>query len=174
MVELELRKIRHGSPDEHIQKILSLSNEIFQAAPDSKYASINRWKQHLSNPSSIIIYLTPTNESVPVAFIFAYPRVNPEPLQQGASESLHIWLAGVRPEYRKQKCLDRMVDELRSDIGCLGSLQLLTLRTVPARFERMWVWSQNRGWAKEQETVDEGGERKVLLSLFVPAGDVPC
>ncbi|OBZ73852.1 hypothetical protein A0H81_06452 [Grifola frondosa] len=112
------------------------------------------WQDHLSHPSSIILYLSPEyTPDEPVAFLFAYPRRHATSLRGGQKESLHIWIAGVLPKRRKEGCLARLINELDSNA-------FLTTCTNPTQFPDMWRWLTRRGWVVDQEL----GGGKVMLS----------
>lgn len=169
-----------------VTSILHLSNSIFDPEPESHYTSLEVWKRRLSDPASSIIYLVPQLDQSPassgddrcqlevppppVAFIFAYPRSHPEPLKNGSSQSLHIWLAGVLEEYRGRGCLDTMVNALidlekRRRRSESSPMPTLTICTSPSRFPLMWAWLRARTrWVLEKEF--DGG--KVMLSLTGP------
>ncbi|RPD57207.1 hypothetical protein L226DRAFT_536633 [Lentinus tigrinus ALCF2SS1-7] len=151
--ELELHRI--DSPnDENLPRVLTLSNAIFSADGSTKHGSLPYWQNHLKHKSSSIIYLTPVTASDnPVAFLFLIPRSTTPPLKNGASNSLHVWLAGVLPECRTGGCFTRLMNEL-------NDVDQLTVCTFPTRFPDMWRWLTSRGWVQERE-LDEG---KVLLS----------
>ncbi|KAL0945943.1 hypothetical protein HGRIS_012222 [Hohenbuehelia grisea] len=86
----------------------------------------------------------------PIGFLFAHPRSHSdEPLTNGALETMHIWLAGVLPEFRRQGLLEQMVVKLMEEM--MGIEENLTVCTVPARFPAMWGWLKGRGWAVEKE-----------------------
>lgn len=141
-----------------LPKVMALSNRIFSPEPESKYASLSLWKQRLSHRSSFIVYLAPIDGAEmdePQAFLFVHPRVHTPPLSNGQTESLHLWLAGVLPEYRKGGCLQRMVDAVLS-----GSV--LSVCTIPELFPEMWAWLKKRGWTVEREL----GDGKLLLSMM--------
>ena len=144
-----------------LPRILSLSNTIFSAEPTSKYASLPEWQIRLAKPSSLIVFFTALGNDAelagvePIAFVFAHPRVQSPPLHDGTTESLHIWLAGVLPRWRKAGCLGRLVDALAPGPG-----RHLTVSTVPAVYPDMWSWLQKRGWMVEREL----SEGKFLLS----------
>lgn len=138
-----------------------LFSHIRYADLTTKYASIDYWKEQLSHPSSVIIYITQTGTGDPeesitlIGFLFAHPRTHASALQSGQTETLHIWLAGVSPKSRKAGCLQKMADAIPS-----GGFDLISVSTYPARFPDMWNWLQKRGWTVEREM----GEGKVLLS----------
>lgn len=172
---LELNFSFPGAEDATIASIIQLSNSVFNWEPESRYASLEEWKKSLSDPASTIIYLVPQPDDgtssipPPVAFIFAHPRTHLEPLRDGSSQSLHIWLAGVLEEYRGRGCLDTMVNalvdleegrrRLRSESS---SMQTMTICTNPDRFPSMWAWLRGRTrWVFEKEF--DGG--KVMFSL---------
>ncbi|KZT65515.1 hypothetical protein DAEQUDRAFT_731331 [Daedalea quercina L-15889] len=137
-----------------LEKILRLSNSIFGTEPQSKYASFDEWKRRLSAPGSVVVYLAPqTSPALPVAFLFTHPRHHSPPLAHGETDSLHIWLAGVTPEKRKEGCLATMV-------AALGFIPVLTVCTTPDVYPDMWRWLMGRGWSVEREL--SGG--KVMLS----------
>ncbi|KAI0640720.1 hypothetical protein C8Q79DRAFT_1113905 [Trametes meyenii] len=137
---------------------MALSNLIFDVdgSTDVKHGSLSYWRNHLPRPRSFIVYLAPaSNPSEPVAFLFIIPRLHNLPLRNGATDSVHIWLAGVLPEWRAAGCLARMVREF-------DDIHMLTVCTFPARFPAMWNWLTRRGWTQEQEFPD--GKLKVLFS----------
>jgi hypothetical protein len=167
--QLQHQILREGAGEDTIVNILYLSNAIFDSNPDSKYASLNLWKERLSDPSSMIISMTSLPEcEKPIAFVFAYPRSHAKPLASGLRKSMHIWLAGVQKDFRGRKCLDTMVDELRHSMDREDATkgtkvaQMLTICTIPARYPSMWHWLQSRKWTVEGQTGD-----KVLLSFSV-------
>jgi len=179
---LELKFLSHDAEGATVTSVLQFSNSIFCPESESRYASLEEWKKRLSDPASSIIYLVPQPDNPPgsfgdgqspappprpVAFLFAHPRSHPEPLKDGASQSLHIWLAGVLEEYRGRRCLDAMVNALvdleRKRQGSeSSSMSTLTVCTTPSMFPSMWAWLRARTrWVVEREL--EGG--KLLLSL---------
>lgn len=111
-IHLHTLRTNHSDLEQILYKIISLSNTIFDADPDSKYASVDLWKSRLLNPLSVITYFTAEAGDEPIAFAFVHPREFPHPLQGGENDSLHIWLAGVHEDFRRRRCLDRMVDEV--------------------------------------------------------------
>jgi hypothetical protein len=175
---LELRFISHKSEDVAVASILQLSNSIFNPKSESHRTSFE-WKRRLSDHASSIVYLVPQLRSTassgdcqspippPMAFLFAHPRSHPEPLKDGSSRSLHIWLAGFLEEYRGRGCLDTMVNVLidleKKRRGSESrSMPTLTVCTTPSRFPLMWTWLRARTrWVVEKEL--DGG--KALLSL---------
>ena len=153
-----------------LPQIISFSNVIFSADPNTKYASITHWKERLSHPSSVIIYLTPTDGGgdtiLPIGFLFAHPRTHTPALYSGHTETLHIWLAGVSPEWRKAGCMQRMVDAVlhpSSGDPTTSGFAFLTVCTTPERFPDMWKWLLKRGWNVERDM----GADKILLSKAV-------
>jgi len=179
---MEARYLSHEADDTTIASILKLSNSIFNLEPGTHYTSLEEWKRRFSDPGSSIVYLvsqpdqSPTSStgddnSPPVAaFLFAHPRSHPEPLKNGSSQSLHIWLAGVLEEYRGRGCLDTMVNALidleesrrHGSTPESSPMPTLTVCTTPLRFPLMWSWLRARTrWVLEKEL--DGG--KVLLSL---------
>jgi len=181
---LELRFLSREADDTAVASIMRLADSIFNPwpKPDSRYTSLEVWRERLSDPTSSIIYLTPQPDQSPssseddktpivihppVAFIFAYPRSHPGPLKNGSSQSLHIWLAGVLEEYRGRKCLDTMVNALidleKKRWGSeLSSAPVMTVCTSPSRFPSMWAWLRARPWWVLEKEFDDG---KVMLSL---------
>ena len=180
---LELRYLFHGAEKAAVTSILQLSNSIFNPESEDHHTSLEEWMTRLSDPASTIIYLVPQPDQSPkepskddqrppmipppVAFLFAHPRSHPDPLKNGTSQSLHIWLAGVLEEYRGRGCLNTMVNALidleeRRRRSESSSMQTLTVCTTPSRFPLMWAWLRARTrWVFEKE-LDEG---KLLLSL---------
>lgn len=148
----------------HVARILSLSNIVFSTDPNSKYASLSEWQARLTKPSSLIVYLTAeaegTEADTPIAFVFAHLRTHSPPLRDGTSETLHIWLAGVLPEWRRAGCLGRLVDEVM-----LEPHGYLTVSTIPATYPDMWNWLRRRGWTVDREL----SEGKFLLSRVRPS-----
>ena len=143
------------SPDDPlVSDILALSNNIFSVDSTTKHGSLTYWKTHLAHPVSKIVYLrSALSPEQPIGFIFVIPRTSEPPLLNGVTQSVHIWLAGVLPEWRKAGCLTKMVQEL-------GTADQLTICTYPSRFPSMWKWLNSRGWVQEREFEDG----KVLLS----------
>lgn len=161
MYDVHTLRINSPDVDQALPQILSLSNEIFQPETQSKHTSLDVWNERLSSPSSIIFYITrsgvapPTNVEDAIAFLYAHPRVNIPPLHNGEVETLHIWLAGVRPECRRMGLLRKMVDRLlQTEMGTV------TICTIPPRFPDMWAWLIKRGWAVERDA----REGRILLS----------
>lgn len=151
---LHIRRI-DTPDDENIERVLAMSNDIF-AVTDStdKHGSLPYWRNHLSHPSSFIIYLASSIQpDLPVAFIFVIPRQYDPPLTNGAVRGLHIWLAGVSPEWRTAGCLTRMIREL-------DDIDTLSICTFQLRFPLMFDWLTRRGWLQEQKFPDG----KVLFS----------
>lgn len=127
--------------------VLHLSNLIFNTAPGSKYASLDEWIRRISTPGAVIVYSAPRPDPErPDAFLLAHRRLHTPPLACGEEASLHIWLAGVLPERRKEGCLARMVDTLSSE-----NLLPLTVCTTPELYPDMWRWLMARGWEVQRE-----------------------
>ena len=147
--------------DQILPLILSFSNEVFQPETESKHTSLDVWKKRLSSPSSIILYVThsgartATEVSDVMAFLYAHPRTHTPPLRNGETETLHIWLAGVRPGRRRTGLLQMMVDKLLQN-----ATGTLTICTIPPRFPDMWAWLTKRGWTVERDA----SEGRILLS----------
>ncbi|KAH9939091.1 uncharacterized protein BXZ73DRAFT_44055 [Epithele typhae] len=157
--ELVLHTIS-GPEDPRLPAVLALSNAIFNSDPASKHGSLDAWRERLANPISQIVFLAPStapseDETAirPVGFLFVIPRATEPPLNNGVVHSAHVWIAGVRPEWRRGGCLATMVD-------ALDRFEHLTLCTFPARFPDMWAWLNRRGWVQEREL----GDGKILLS----------
>ena len=144
-----------NSPDSpQVAVILALSNRIFSSDTSTKHGSLAYWQNHLAHPVSKIFYLVSASApEQPVGLIFVIPRTTEPPLKNGGTDSVHIWLAGVLPEWRKSGCLTQMIQELRD-------VDQLTVCTYPSRFPNMWKWLNSRGWVQEREFEDG----KVLLS----------
>ncbi len=144
----------HSPDDPQLEHILALSNRIFSSDATTKHGSLSYWQNHLTHPVSKILYIVPPSAPAqPIGFIFVIPRTTQPPLKNGATDSVHIWLAGVLPEWRKAGCLTRMIQEL-------AGVGQLTVCTYPARFPNMWKWLNGRGWVQERDFEDG----KVLLS----------
>ncbi len=163
MTGLKMHRLTHESPEvtERLAQVLALSNVIFCPDPDTKYASMSFWQDRLADDSSLILYLTGDTkhelvDGDPVAFLFAHPRTHSPPLKDGTATSLHIWLAGVLPKWRKAGCLRMMMDELSTSVAGRS----LTICTMPSTFPDMWTWLLKRGWSVEKHL----SAAKVLLS----------
>ncbi|KAM5541423.1 hypothetical protein V8D89_004977 [Ganoderma adspersum] len=144
----------HSPDDPQLADILALSNRIFSSDETTKHGSLACWENYLAHPVSRILYLVPPSAPAhPIGFIFVIPRTTEPPLNNGATDSAHIWLAGVLPEWRRAGCLTRMIEEL-------DGVGQLTICTYPSRFPNMWRWLNSRGWAQERKFEDG----KVLLS----------
>ncbi|KAI0765629.1 hypothetical protein BD413DRAFT_163623 [Trametes elegans] len=147
-----------SSDDGRVENILTLSNFIFAADDSTKHGSLPYWRRSLSHPSAFILFLaSESRPDTPVAFLFVIPRTYNPPLRSGATDGLHIWLAGVRPTFRSAGCLTTMVRQL-------GNIGTVTVCTFPSRFPDMWNWLTRRGWLLEQE-LEEG---KVMFSRPLP------
>nr|VWP01810.1 Multicopper oxidase [Ganoderma boninense] len=144
----------HSPDDPQLADILALSNRIFSADSTTKHSSLSYWQNQLTHPVSRILYLAPASAPArPIGFIFVIPRIADPPLKSGATDSVHVWLAGVLPEWRKAGCLTRMIQELES-------IDQLTICTYPSRFPNMWRWLSSRDWTQERDFEDG----KVLFS----------
>lgn len=145
--------------EETLPKIMTLSNDILTPEPGSKHESVTRWREHLSHPTSAIVYLSlDSDDAIPYGFLFVYPRNHAQPLSSGATESLHIWMAGVSPSHRRTGALQRMTEALFSKYTGVA-----TVCTIPSRFPDMWAWLIKRGWTVERDLEDG----KILLSKRV-------
>ncbi|KAI0923556.1 hypothetical protein AcV5_009062 [Taiwanofungus camphoratus] len=172
IMSLESHRLTSTSSNlsEILPRVLSLSNKIFSAEQGSKYASVFVWQERLSSPSSVVLYLSPRSRpDTPVAFLFAHTRTRCIALREGETESLHIWLAGVLQEWRKEGHISRMV-------GMLESVSLLTVCTTPREFLAVWNWLTKRRRPVERELEDG----KVMLArsgwtlLIISAAEVIC
>ncbi|KAI9067933.1 hypothetical protein FKP32DRAFT_1549029, partial [Trametes sanguinea] len=130
-----------------------ISHAIFSSDESMKYGSLDHWRSRLSDPSSFILYLSPTSEPArPVAFTFVILREYDPPIREHTT-GLQIWIAGASPDWRNSGCLTRMVHEL-------DDTPMLTICIFPSRFEAMWNWLLRRGWEVERDL----GGGKVMLS----------
>jgi len=170
---LELKYLSHEVEEAAVASILHLSNSIFNPKPESHYVSLEEWKRRLPDPASRIVYLIPQPISdqspassedrddqsrleevpgpPPVGFLFAYPRLHPEPLKNGSSRNPHIWLAGVPEGHRGRGCLDTMVNALiqylekmrpaggSEESSTPSPVPTLTVCTTPSMFPLMWA-----------------------------------
>lgn len=140
--------------DEMLPIVLQLSNVIFTPEPSSKYASLTLWKERIGYPDAVLVYVSPEeNPREPFAFLFCHPRRHNPPLQSGASETPHIWLAGVLPNQRNQGFLDRM-------LCAIDHPSQMTVCTTPDLYPRMWNWLLRRGWTVERQF----SSGKIMLS----------
>ncbi len=174
------------SPLPHLSAILSLSNSIFSADPDStKYSSLDTWQSNLSMPNSIMFFAriaSPETEAdvQPIGFIHAFPRsptdytlqVRDELIKQEVQEVLHIWLCGVLPQYRGRGVfsqLMRLVEGHAREKG-FGNL---SVATFPKRFGRMYDTLMKRGWVvMNDEYIWSEGTGKVDEGKVVLMKDV--
>lgn len=151
---LELRAIC-AEDDPMLLQVLALSNLVLSSEPASKYGSLPSWQHRLAATTAAVLYLAPeTALNEPVAFLFAHPRTHDVPLHAGGMESVHIWLAGVLSERRKEGCLGRMVSALVSTMP-------LTICTPRSRYPEMWNWLVRRDWRVEREL----GNGKEMFNL---------
>lgn len=143
-----------------LPNILSTSNAIFP--PDGMHESLALWRERLTPPSSVVLYIahpdaTPESPHA-VAFICAYPRTHSPSLRTGETETMHIWLAGVLPDWRRKGFLEQLIDKLaESTVG------RVTVCTSPTRFPNMWSFLTKRGWEVEREFPDG----KIMLSKIL-------
>lgn len=165
MCLLAVHSLASSSPnvDAALLQILALSNAIFSAQPDSKYASLAIWRERLSHQDAQLIYLTLADATEPIAFLFAHPRLHDPPLPvSSTTESLHVWLAGVLPEYRKHGCLALMMAKL-----AMHAARPLTVCTTPATYPDMYRWLVRNGWLEERGLAD--GKLMLAKVLLRPA-----
>ena len=173
------------SPSSDLSAILSLSNAIFHATPDStKYSSPATWQSHLSTPNSIIfcaaVPLPDTEAKVqPIGFVFAFaktPADYPEPVKKQLTELeqhevMHVWLAGVVQEYRSRGVFGDLM-HLVENYAAVREITRMSVATMPARFERMFDVLRKEGWTVlgDRDLKSEGeGEEKVVLINDVDA-----
>lgn len=157
MSEIHILKIDSPNLDLDLPKVISLSNTIFSADPNTRYASFDYWKERLSHDGSIIIYLTASADPAGaaeydnqlIAFLFAHRRQHTPALSDGSSSSSHIWLAGVLQEWRRGGCLRQIVEMLMAEHA-----PIYTICTIPSRFPDMWAWLQKRGWQYERHAAE--------------------
>ena len=123
-LEISYHSLDSSSPVSQLSAILSLSNTIFNAQPDStKYSSLSTWQTHLTSSSSSIVFFAtipcPDNNAdvQPVGFIYAFPRTLAEYSDSVAErlnreetrEVLHIWLCGILEKYRGKGVFEELM-----------------------------------------------------------------
>lgn len=182
--QMSYHSLDSTSPTSQVSAILSLSNTIFDATPDStKYSSLSLWQSHLSTPNSIIFFATvpsPNTEAdvEPIGFLYAFARkpseyqdaVKKVLTQQGVQEVLHVWLAGVVQEYRSGGVFGNLIRYVEDHARARG-IGKMSVATVPARFGRMLDVLKKQGWnVVEDKSVEADVEGKVLLLKDVDAG----
>lgn len=164
MAEVQSLQANSTDVETTLPILIQFSNAIFSADPNSKHASLTVWKQHLSSPSSIILYVSsagpspPSSPSEVVAFLFAHPRTHSPPLRTGETGTLHIWLAGVLPEQRRLGLLQKMMDDMSARVT-----GRVTICTIPERFPNMWAWLTKRGWEVERDA----REGRIMFSKLI-------
>lgn len=190
MPSLVLFKLTSASNDveETLQRIFTLSNEVFGSTPgSSKYSNLEVWKKRLALPGAFILYLAPSSAAqealsiasllrtdglspvaastprTPVAFLFLHPQTHPYTLSMDVTDTLHLWLAGVASQQRRKGHLGRLIREAE-DIAGTGAV--LTTCTIPERFSDMWWWLTRRDWIVERQLEHS----KVLLAKTLPRG----
>ncbi|KAI0095117.1 hypothetical protein BDY19DRAFT_66994 [Irpex rosettiformis] len=89
------------------------------------------------------------------AFLFLRPYTHSPSLPDGTSDTLHIWLARVLPEWRKVGCHQRMMDEIVT-----APNSTYTVYTTSSLFPDMRAWLLKRGWKQKREFE----KSKVMLS----------
>ena len=177
--QISFHSLDSTSPPEQISAILSLSNTIFSATPEStKYSSLSVWQSHLSRPNSAIFFATlpsPNDEAdvEPIGFVFAYTRspsdysstLAGKLTEQGVKEGeiLHIWLSGMVEQYRSRGVFGELMGLVEEWAGEKG-LSRMSVSTVPSKFGRMFDLLKKTGWTVVDEVEGESeGEQKVVL-----------
>jgi hypothetical protein len=151
------------SSREDLQKLLDVSNEIFQISPsDSPLvapADINQWIKRLQqNGGKATLYKDSSNDDI-AAFVFTYHRS--KDLTQ-----LHIWIAGCRDTYRRKGIMAQIFSHVEKDAYGSG-VQVLTVNTYPVRFPNMPLFLASQGYSvvKQIFEQDERGQTVEKLSL---------
>jgi hypothetical protein len=152
-----------------IPELAALSGRIFNTPPNDRHSSTEEWLKRLSShPQATIIYVLESIEIPhpnPVALLFAFP----------SGERMHVWIAGVRADHRKEGLLSQMMTLLEKqckehlennnlrDLSTGEAITLFSICTYPDKFTDMWDWLRKRGWTVEK---DEGqGKIRLIKSL---------
>ncbi len=119
----------------NIPTAIAMAQTIFNSSPEETVAYLNPadWKQKIKNGA---LLFGATVDTIPAGFVFAYPI---------EAKRLHIWHAGVLPEYRGHKIWSELYQAVEAKARELGYLEL-TLHTYPDRFPEMYNFAQKNGF----------------------------
>lgn len=124
-----------------LKKVLKLSCQIFGTEEGSnKYSDVTEWELRLEDKRSIIYYAYNDGDSEPVALLFAHPKI----FCEFEGECLHIWLAGVSENFRKQYLFTALMDSVHQYARDLK--MRLTVCTEPSKHQAMFAYLQKQGW----------------------------
>jgi hypothetical protein len=163
--------------------IQKLARQVFEPdIPQNQYESsptsapqlkLETWHERLSMEHATILYVTrvdsnspnvPTSTGSPpiLGFFFNFPRQLSE-----SNQSYHIYLAAVHPSARGQNIFPQLLEKTKQ-MATERGYQMLTVSTIPARFQRMYgiLTRPNTGW-EVLEWKEGGGEGypKVIMQM---------
>lgn len=125
----------------NLRCVFETSCNIFEfdaSAPMEPPFDMNEWMGRLSNSYGEITY-SQNNENKEIeAFVFTYRR-------SADVSQLHIWIAGCREKYRRNKVMFKLF-ELVEHNAALNGYTSLTVNTYPDKFKNMPAFLNSRNF----------------------------
>lgn len=119
-----------------------------------KYHNKENWRSKIENDGLLVVGKA---DGQIVGFVLAYKT---------ADEVMHVWNAGVLPEFRRLGIFSNMFEELAVKCRQLG-IKKITLHTIEESFPEMYKYVINKGFVEyEREWVDDYQGGKVEQSKF--------
>lgn len=160
-------------------RIIDLSHTVFWLASDeagcpdltdsfeaeaSRRMTEDVWRRRLKDQEGVC-YVALTNSphskggafERPVGFVLAHRQAN-DRWSPFPPTTVHLWITGVDPAFRRRGIMHRLVAMLTSDVraGRWGDeVRTLSVRTIPTRFGAMVAWLETDGWVQVEEPGDE-------------------
>lgn len=149
-VEIEVGSVRN------LSEALRLSDEIYQPSPEEaeKYHNKEDWKEKIETGGVLVIGKA---EEKMAGFIVAYKT---------SDDVMHIWNAGVLPEYEDLGIFSNMFEELAVECRRLG-IKKVTLHAIEKRHPEIYKYAINKGFNEyEKEWVEDSKYGQVEKSKF--------
>lgn len=191
----QVRSIKNDSPsriDEvRLLEAHRLARLVFEpdvpenTSPEHRNMDLDLWRERLSSKHADILYIvrvdTEPDQQVPSATTTApaTSTANPTPIlaislnyprTRDNLSSYHIFISAVHPSARGQGLFSILLDATKEHARSRG-YEVLTVSTVPERFERMFeiLTRKGSGWSVVKWEGGEGeegrGERKVVMKM---------
>lgn len=138
--------------EKNIPTAITMAQIIFNSSPKEAATYLNPidWKQKIKDGA---LLFGATVDTIPAGFVFAYPT---------KAKRLHIWHAGVLPEYRGLKIWSQLYQTIETKARELGYNEI-TLHTYPDRFPEMYNFAQKNGFMSYSPNKTSEFEKKYLL-----------
>ena len=136
-----------------LHKSLQCYCNIFLVKENSdKYSSLSEWENRIVSNSGKVFVAVDGN--LFVGFLFSHNR-------QGTPNSEHIWLCGVKEEYRAKGVFTALYESLIASVACNTTI---TICSFPDKFPAMVKWLKNNNFSPVGSPGEDG---KITYSKLI-------